>query len=182
MPAAGVSDLNALGQSWLGHPNAWQWGDFNADGIADLAATTPDDGGVSVLLGTGKDGRGDGFFDSVEVFPTGPGPMSVVASDIDWDHVHDLTVACADSGDLVSLTGEGSGGRGNGRFELPQVLAPVSAPTEVLSGDWNRDGIVDLAIALFGRYGLPFEAASLLLLATMVAVIVLAKRQRGGGA
>jgi NADH-quinone oxidoreductase subunit J len=41
------------------------------------------------------------------------------------------------------------------------------------------DRIEDVAVALFGRYGLPFEAASLLLLATMVAVIVLAKRQRG---
>ena len=30
-----VSDLNALGQSWLGHPNAWQLGDFNADGTVD---------------------------------------------------------------------------------------------------------------------------------------------------
>jgi len=41
------------------------------------------------------------------------------------------------------------------------------------------DRVGDLAVALFGRYGLAFEAASLLLLATMVAVIVLAKRQRG---
>ena len=36
-----------------------------------------------------------------------------------------------------------------------------------------------IAAQLFGRYSLAFEAASLLLLATMVAVIVLAKRQRG---
>ena len=41
------------------------------------------------------------------------------------------------------------------------------------------DRVGDIAVALFGRYGLAFEAASLLLLATMVAVIVLAKRQRG---
>jgi hypothetical protein len=32
---------------------------------------------------------------------------------------------------------------------------------------------------LFSRYALAFEAASLLLLATMVAVLVLAKRERG---
>jgi len=37
-----------------------------------------------------------------------------------------------------------------------------------------------LARSLFGRYALPFEAASLLLLATAVAVVVLAKRERGG--
>jgi len=40
------------------------------------------------------------------------------------------------------------------------------------------DDLSTLARLLFSRYMLPFEAASLLLLATMVAVIVLAKRQR----
>lgn len=40
------------------------------------------------------------------------------------------------------------------------------------------DDLDQLAALLFSRYMLPFEAASLLLLATMVAVIVLAKRQR----
>ncbi len=42
------------------------------------------------------------------------------------------------------------------------------------------DGFSGLAAELFGRYSLPFEAMSLLLLATMVAVLVLAKRQRRG--
>ncbi len=41
------------------------------------------------------------------------------------------------------------------------------------------DHLPALAELLFSRYMLPFEAASLLLLATMIAVIVLAKRQRG---
>ena len=40
------------------------------------------------------------------------------------------------------------------------------------------DDLDQLAALLFSRYMLPFEAASMLLLATMVAVIVLAKRQR----
>ncbi len=31
----GAPDLNALGQNWLGDPNAWQLGDFNADGTVD---------------------------------------------------------------------------------------------------------------------------------------------------
>jgi NADH-quinone oxidoreductase subunit J len=41
------------------------------------------------------------------------------------------------------------------------------------------DTIGGLAGALFGRFILPFEAVSLLLLATTVAVVVLAKRERG---
>ncbi len=44
------------------------------------------------------------------------------------------------------------------------------------------DRLSSLAAVLFSRYMLPFEAASLLLLATMIAVIVLAKRQRPGTA
>jgi NADH-quinone oxidoreductase subunit J len=43
------------------------------------------------------------------------------------------------------------------------------------------DDLPTLATLLFSRYVLPFEAASLLLLATMVGVIVLAKRQRERG-
>ncbi len=42
------------------------------------------------------------------------------------------------------------------------------------------DGMTGIATELFGRYALPFEAVSVLLLATMVAVVVLAKRQRPG--
>ncbi len=42
------------------------------------------------------------------------------------------------------------------------------------------DSFSGLSTELFGRYSLPFEAMSVLLLATMVAVVLLAKRQRGG--
>ncbi len=41
------------------------------------------------------------------------------------------------------------------------------------------DSISALAGEMFGRYLLPFEAVSMLLLATAVAVVVLAKRDRG---
>jgi NADH:ubiquinone oxidoreductase subunit 6 (subunit J) len=42
----------------------------------------------------------------------------------------------------------------------------------------NLDALTPIAIELFGRYSLAFEAASILLLVSMVAVMVLAKRQR----
>jgi hypothetical protein len=40
------------------------------------------------------------------------------------------------------------------------------------------DSLQPLALELFGRHSLAFEATSLLLLATMVAVMLLAKRSR----
>ena len=49
---------------------------------------------------------------------------------------------------------------------------PASEPPRT-----GYDTIEGLAGAMFGRYILPFEAVSLLLLATTVAVIVLAKRE-----
>ncbi|MEM7308513.1 MAG: NADH-quinone oxidoreductase subunit J [Planctomycetota bacterium] len=52
------------------------------------------------------------------------------------------------------------------------------APTPVFQ-DEAIDDLVKVGELLFSRYVLAFEAASLLLLATMIAVILLAKRQRG---
>lgn len=57
--------------------------------------------------------------------------------------------------------------------------------SEVLAADpaaveQGFDDIGSIAVALFGRYFLAFEGAGILLLVTMVAVLMLAKRQRGG--
>jgi NADH-quinone oxidoreductase subunit J len=59
------------------------------------------------------------------------------------------------------------------------VTAPVFALSEFPDG---IDALPELAAMLFGRYGLAFEATGVLLLATMVGVIALAKRQRRSGA
>ena len=55
--------------------------------------------------------------------------------------------------------------------------APPAASPEAV--DQGLDALDAIAIELFGRYFLPFEAVGLLLLATMTAVIALAKRDRG---
>ncbi len=65
-----------------------------------------------------------------------------------------------------------------GLITAQRAALPPAGGAEMTEG---IDRVGDIAVALFGRYGLAFEAASLLLLATMVAVIVLAKRQRGRG-
>ncbi len=54
----------------------------------------------------------------------------------------------------------------------------ASLPAEHPAPEQGLDNVHDLALALFGRYSLPFQAVSLLLLGTMVAVVVLAKRNR----
>jgi len=59
---------------------------------------------------------------------------------------------------------------------LPEPKAIAKVPEHGL------DTAESLAKSLFGPYALPFEATSLLLLATAVAVVVLAKRVRKGPA
>ena len=59
---------------------------------------------------------------------------------------------------------------------LPEPKATASVPEHGL------DTAESLAKSLFGPYALPFEATSLLLLATAVAVVMLAKRFGGGQA
>ena len=65
-------------------------------------------------------------------------------------------------------------------------LKPVEASEAARAADHTLpehgyDDLHSIAELLFSRYVVPFEAASLLLLATMIAVILLAKRQRGEG-
>lgn len=55
----------------------------------------------------------------------------------------------------------------------------LGTPAQALPAD-GIDTIDGLAGEMFGRYLLPFEAISILLLATAVAVVVLAKRDRKG--
>lgn len=64
---------------------------------------------------------------------------------------------------------------------LASADVPHTAPDPAMLAQ-GFDGLEPIAVALFSRYLLPFEAASLLLLATMVGVIVLAKRQRAAAA
>jgi len=70
-----------------------------------------------------------------------------------------------------------------GALALVGVLAPgfgEPVAPDAATLEHGVDRLVPLAEVLFTRYLLPFEASSLLLLATMIAVIALAKRQRAG--
>jgi NADH-quinone oxidoreductase subunit J len=62
----------------------------------------------------------------------------------------------------------------------PVVAAGAPGPSRAaLAEVGGIDDVQSIGELLFTRFVVPFEAASLLLLATMVAVILLAKRQRG---
>jgi hypothetical protein len=118
-------------------------GDLNGDGILDLVVADGfgSSSSVSVLLG-----NGDGSFQTARTVSTGVGPISVALGDFNGDGIPDLAVA--DSGFL----GAGMGvsvllGNGDGTFQPAQTFAAGLSPGFVAVGDFNGDGIPDLAVA-----------------------------------
>jgi len=118
-------------------------GDFNGDGKLDLALGIQEDGNpgyVSILLGIG-----DGTFTPVSSSPaTGHCPCSMKVGDFNGDGKLDLAVANYNDNTVTILLGNG-----DGTF-LPAIGLPVSVganPTDLVSGDFNGDGKLDLAVA-----------------------------------
>jgi ornithine cyclodeaminase/alanine dehydrogenase-like protein (mu-crystallin family) len=63
-------------------------GDFNGDGVQDLAVANEAFDNVSVLLG-----NGDGTFQGPQNFGVGSSPRSVAVGDFNGDGLQDLAVA-----------------------------------------------------------------------------------------
>lgn len=119
-------------------------GDFNGDGIQDLAAANNGSNNVTVLLGNGLGGFS---MASGSPFPAGSGPFSMVTGDFNGDGVADLATVNSTSKNLTVLLGNGSGGftaSNSGPYPLG------NDPTGMAMGDFNGDGIPDLAIANSG--------------------------------
>ncbi len=126
--------------------------DFNEDGIADLAVVRGTSGVVSIFLGQGTGGVGNGTFTLAASYDGGPNPKAVATADFNEDGITDLAVVSFNStinaeGTLRILYGSGSGGVGNGAFTVGPVYATFSNPTHLLAADFNEDGIVDIAVA-----------------------------------
>src|SRR6266851_5495480 len=116
-------------------------GEFNGDGLPDLAVVNPMSQDVSVLLG-----NGDGSFQVAQNFPTGFAPGSVAVGDFNGDEVLDLVVARSLFSGIVSVLL----GNGDGTFQEAQNFATGTRPVSVAVGDFNRDGVQDLAVAYRG--------------------------------
>jgi len=117
-------------------------GDFNGDGVIDLALThsiAKGMGAVAVLLG-----KGDGTFGSAFDFAVGPRPFTLLAADFNRDGKLDLAALDAfNSANKIWVLQ----GRGDGTFQ-PAVSSPSATSEGFLAyADLNHDGKLDLIIA-----------------------------------
>src|SRR5215472_10322608 len=79
-------------------------GDFNHDGITDLASVNTGTSTLGVLLG-----RGDGTFSDPTVYPVGTGINAAAVGDLDGDGNLDLVVADQPVNTVYVLRGNGDG-------------------------------------------------------------------------
>lgn len=118
-------------------------GDFNNDGIPDLAVANSGNGTVTILLGNGT----GGFKVATGTAPkTGSDPVAIAVGDFNGDGNADLAVVNAGTGttgDSITILL----GKGTGAFTAATVSPKTgTAPTAIAVGDFNGDGIPDLAV------------------------------------
>jgi YD repeat-containing protein len=130
-------------------PQSITTGDFNGDGITDLATVNQISDDVSVLLGNeGLPGKGDGTFQAEQRFAVGDDPKSITIGDFNGDGITDLATANRNASDVSVLLGnEGSPGKGNGTFQAEQRFFVGNGPESITIGDFNGDGVTDLAVS-----------------------------------
>lgn len=118
----------------LSHCDGITVGDFNGDGIPDIAATNLLDNTVSVLLS-----KGDGTLTTASTPGTGSIPVGVVAADFNGDGILDLATSNAYNSSVSVLIGNG-----DGTFKSQSQFATGQHPNDLAFGDFNGDGMVDL--------------------------------------
>ena len=121
--------------------------DFDEDGILDLVAVNGASNAVSILIGHGVNGVGDGTFAAAVSYAVGTNPSRVVVQDLNGDGIFDLAVSNNSSASVSVLLGNGAGGKGNGTFGAATSVATGASPIGLCSGDFNEDHAVDLAVS-----------------------------------
>lgn len=123
-------------------------GDFNGDGKTDLVVTLQDaQFSLAFLPGTGTGNFGPATYYQN---PTGFDAPSVLTADINNDGKLDVvimnslncfTASCAPATTLVVMLGNG-----DGTFQSGRVVETGTHPSAIAFGDFNRDGIKDIAV------------------------------------
>jgi hypothetical protein len=118
-------------------------GDFNGDGIPDLAVANSAADIVTILLG-----NGDGTFtpSTAATSPTGSNPVAIAVADFNGDGIPDLAIGNdpqdGSSGSVTILLGNG-----DGTFTAAASPATPSGVNAIAVADFTGDGKADIVVA-----------------------------------
>ena len=122
-------------------------GDFNGDGVPDLAVVEYANYGTGVL-GVYL-GNGNGTFRKGDSYTLGPGTVWLAVADFNGDGYLDVAVANSGSDDHGT---DGSVmvlfGKGNGTFGKPTTYKLPGGPFAIAAGDLNGDHHPDLVVTV----------------------------------
>ena len=125
--------------------------DFNHDGYPDMVVANYADtslntsGTISVYLSSGA-----GTFSAPVKYPTCGGPTAVLAEDLDLTGLPDIVVTCnTPTSNVIQVWLNLGDGTFNPNVDgmTNIVLGTGLAPVSIVSGDFNSDGHLDLAVA-----------------------------------
>jgi hypothetical protein len=124
------------------YPGSVVLADFTGTGTLDLAVANTDSPAnetLSVLLG-----NGDGTFLPASKFAVGPEPLGLAVADFTGDGILDLAVVGGGGTRVLA-------GNGDGTFQTPDSsyvagISPFGPTSVAAAGDFNRDGLPDLAV------------------------------------
>ena len=122
-------------------PSAVRSADLNGDDILDLVAADHLSNQISVLLGNGAGGVGNGTFQAATAYPTGAGCRRIELVDFNDDGFLDAATSNRFSFDVSILPG-----RGDGTFDPAVHYDAGDQPWPIVSADFDDDGAPDLAV------------------------------------
>ena len=134
--ASTFSNSKSMLSGVVNYPQGMAVGDFNNDGILDLATANVANTTATVFLGTGQ-----GQYSSIGQYASGSYCYSIAVADFNGDGNADMAVDC--TGEVTILLGNGDGTFVEGTPVLVQTDAYSSG---IATGDFNGDGIADFAI------------------------------------
>ncbi len=135
----------ALGEN--ANPQFLKAGDLDKDSSIDLVVLNSHSGSssllntIEVLFGDGT----NGIISSIN-FNNGKGPISLALDDLDGDGILDIAVGNQDSDDVTIYLGDGSGTFvKKNTYGIGGQLSLGTSSIEMITGDFNEDGILDVA-------------------------------------